>query len=444
MTSDTYDGFSVDQTEITNDITELEPAHTTNTSRELDESEAYLKDAQHQNHNVNGPQAERPETISTDPSLEEAQETPKSGGSKVLVHTPTGSATRASRKLRSASKKTSGRTKKHARASDHDHSFELSDGEERSMTRLVVELDSRKCEPMPHYDAQSPQKPSSQQKTQPSDCITVEGDSTPSQSKSRRTRSSGPVSPIAQPDGDATPSSTKKSKKKRKRPSEKDEQPSGKKRRHRSAEVTDNESVLDSQMAAPAEQVSSEPDAGNDESMVNMETTAESVLPPASSQIVSEEVKAAEGASPRSTSSLDGDREADAVNLQLWTEASQEAESMRNNWQLDEEALTNLEEDVEDTEMEEAPTELEIMVPQAVTTAEENPGEEIIPSSAPAPVPAPAQELSAMEKIMGALSGGLDELRTAALSRDEVYRIEDMFMDIKRELYNAENRGRRT
>ena len=418
MPSDTYDGVLGDQAEITSDITELEPAPATNASGELDESEANLEDVL-------------------------PQETPKPGG-EMLVETPTGSTTRASRKLRSASKKTSGKTNRHARTLDHDHSFELSDGEERSMTRLVVELDSRKCEPLPNYDAQSPEKPSSQQKKPASDCITVVGDSTPSQSKPRRTRSSGPVSPLAQSDGDATPSSNKKSKKKRKRPSEKDEEPSGKKRRHRNSEVTDIESVLDSQMPASAEQASSQPDADDHETMENVEMTAEDVLPPSSSQVPGEEVKIEGVASPQSTSSLDGEREAEAVNLQLWTEASQEAESMRNNLQFHEEASTFIKDDVEDTEMEEAPTELEIMVPQAVAIAEEETPEEAVPAPDPAPVPAPAQELSVMEKIMGALSGGLDELRTAALSRDEVYRIEDMFMDIKRELYNAENRGRRS
>ncbi|KAK2073685.1 hypothetical protein P8C59_007943 [Phyllachora maydis] len=44
--------------------------------------------------------------------------------------------------------------------------------------------------------------------------------------------------------------------------------------------------------------------------------------------------------------------------------------------------------------------------------------------------------------IMETLRSGLKELKTAALSRTEVYEIESMFMDIKRELYEAELRGR--
>lgn len=49
---------------------------------------------------------------------------------------------------------------------------------------------------------------------------------------------------------------------------------------------------------------------------------------------------------------------------------------------------------------------------------------------------------SQMEKIMAALQGGLGELRTATLSRQEVSKIEDLLYDFKRELYNAESRGR--
>ena len=50
---------------------------------------------------------------------------------------------------------------------------------------------------------------------------------------------------------------------------------------------------------------------------------------------------------------------------------------------------------------------------------------------------------SSLEKIMSTLKQGLDELRVANLSREEIYKIEDMFMDIKKELYSAESRGRK-
>lgn len=49
---------------------------------------------------------------------------------------------------------------------------------------------------------------------------------------------------------------------------------------------------------------------------------------------------------------------------------------------------------------------------------------------------------SQMEKIMAALQGGLGELRTATLSRQEVSKIEDLLYDFKRELYKAESCSR--
>ncbi|KEY65088.1 hypothetical protein S7711_08157 [Stachybotrys chartarum IBT 7711] len=44
--------------------------------------------------------------------------------------------------------------------------------------------------------------------------------------------------------------------------------------------------------------------------------------------------------------------------------------------------------------------------------------------------------------ILETLRGGLEQLRSTTLSRDEVYKIEDMLMDMKRELFEAEKRGR--
>lgn len=45
--------------------------------------------------------------------------------------------------------------------------------------------------------------------------------------------------------------------------------------------------------------------------------------------------------------------------------------------------------------------------------------------------------------IMEMLRDGLEQLRSAALGRDEVYELEDVLMDMKRELFSAEKRGRK-
>ncbi|RDA86404.1 hypothetical protein CP532_6475 [Ophiocordyceps camponoti-leonardi (nom. inval.)] len=46
------------------------------------------------------------------------------------------------------------------------------------------------------------------------------------------------------------------------------------------------------------------------------------------------------------------------------------------------------------------------------------------------------------KNIMGTLRSGLEQLRKVALDRDRVYELEDILMDMKRELYEAEKRGR--
>lgn len=71
---------------------------------------------------------------------------------------------------------------------------------------------------------------------------------------------------------------------------------------------------------------------------------------------------------------------------------------------------------------------------------EEVAGKEVEPARAVEEAVAP--EANHARKIMNLFRSGLDELRLARLSREEVYQIEDMFMDMKRELYEAERRGR--
>jgi hypothetical protein len=46
--------------------------------------------------------------------------------------------------------------------------------------------------------------------------------------------------------------------------------------------------------------------------------------------------------------------------------------------------------------------------------------------------------------ILDTLEQGLNQLRSATLSRDDVYKMEDMLMDMKRELFEAERRGRQS
>ncbi|RDA95453.1 hypothetical protein CP533_5468 [Ophiocordyceps camponoti-saundersi (nom. inval.)] len=52
------------------------------------------------------------------------------------------------------------------------------------------------------------------------------------------------------------------------------------------------------------------------------------------------------------------------------------------------------------------------------------------------------QDNDGTTSIMGTLRSGLEQLRKVALDRDSVYELEDLLMDMKRELYEAEQRGR--
>lgn len=52
-------------------------------------------------------------------------------------------------------------------------------------------------------------------------------------------------------------------------------------------------------------------------------------------------------------------------------------------------------------------------------------------------------EIGRFERLMGLLQDGLDMLRTAEFTKEETYQVEDMFMDMKHELYQAEKRGRK-
>ncbi|OAA56082.1 telomere length regulator protein (Rif1) [Cordyceps fumosorosea ARSEF 2679] len=74
--------------------------------------------------------------------------------------------------------------------------------------------------------------------------------------------------------------------------------------------------------------------------------------------------------------------------------------------------------------------EVEAALPQEVPSG--NPGEVDEPAPAEAPKPS----------FMDTLRQGLDQLRSTTLSRDEVYKMEEMLMDMKREIYEAEFRGR--
>lgn len=158
-------------------------------------------------------------------------------------------------------KRVQGRTKQQAveaKAASQpaaDYSFDASDLDERSMLRLVVELDSRKCNTLPKHGAELLKKAGLQQASPARECITV--NTVSGQTRRRSTRNKGrseETTPVitSTPVEPGSPQATNNKPQKRKRAqegSQEGSQESGsKKRKHRKSVDSDNEAVPDSQL----------------------------------------------------------------------------------------------------------------------------------------------------------------------------------------------------
>ncbi|XXH06084.1 hypothetical protein Hte_012529 [Hypoxylon texense] len=330
-----------------------------------------------------------------------------------------------------------------------DRSFELSDGEERSMARLVIELDSRKCEPLPRCDSSSPEKPRQADATA-QECITVNtGSKKRNRSKKGENSQPSQPSPVHSPspiEAETPTPSTRKSKRKRKRHAENTQEPGSgrKKRRHR--KDTDVEAVSSSQASQNTTADAAEMDAAMEDAEPDVD--ASFVMSQDSAKQEPEAVEASHrSSSPVSfdnSSIVERESDTEAVNLQIITEASQQSDAGAIAPELLDEDTSLVDKDIEMADEPEKPDdkieeEAEIAIEQSRPVEEA----ELQLESQPETAPEPEAAKSAAEMIMDALKGGLEGLRTATLTREEVNKIEDMFFDIKKELYQAESRGRR-
>ncbi|KAI0599829.1 Rap1-interacting factor 1 N terminal-domain-containing protein [Biscogniauxia sp. FL1348] len=365
---------------------------------------------------TNGPELERP----VDTNTSRVQETPKSENLD-LADIPTSPTQYTARILRSNKAKRP-EAMNGASVPPNSRSFDVSDAEERSMARIVIEIDSRKCASPDQGDTKSQEK-AQEAGSQPVETtrITTE-DSQNSQVSSIIT--SNPT------DVEDNRSSGKKSKRKRKRASEKNQDSGSKKRRSRkSSNSEDADTVPDSQMLPIASMESSQdrrPAAGeNDVPMDDKDNGVDNDIPPQPPKDSECQETGPAEQGPHETWNADEDvvmdSETEAIHLQLITEASQQSEA--------ELAAKKMTEAVSSSATSSAETEEDLM------------NEEVEESTEAAEV-SQIEEPSAFERIMGSLGDGLESLRTALLSRDEVGKIEDMFYDIKRELYEAEKRSR--
>ncbi|KAF9878644.1 hypothetical protein CkaCkLH20_04136 [Colletotrichum karsti] len=315
-------------------------------------------------------------------------------GTEVFVDAPSSPAPNV--KTRSASRNAANR------------SFEMSDGDENSMLRLVVELDRRRCDlPINDYPAVSPPKANKtprsakKEKSDVLDCITVGGDDdddeeeeeedepaelalSQPETRSRKIKSRSPAEP-ATPANNSAASSPDKSGKKRKRGASKYDT-----RRKKRRSVDNAEEVA-----------SSQPEASRRSSRLEGHSQEIQSAPP-------------DTPSRRSTGSRSDDYEAE-VQSQVVSEL-QEA-------------------DIRDSQSQDQPED-EPLAPAFQDSMD------VDTTVQPEPQPA-VEEASARDvDMLDTLGSVLAELRSAKLTRDEVHRMEDVLMDIKRELYAAEARGR--
>lgn len=317
-----------------------------------------------------------------------------------------------------------------------DASFVMSDGDERSMLRLIVELDSRSCPlPLNQHPAESPER-AAKRNGMVLDCITVatpdekSRDETPKRPrKSRSPAVASSASEITE-----SPSRDKSERKKRKRAASKPES-HRKKRRSASAAAPAAAAAAAGEDAAQVRGSQSPGTTNACSSQGDMESVEHGALSPAPTTPVTRSAKRRNmGEEKNKEKDKDTDTE-----LESQLVAEQQAASRSQSQQAEEEedvkAAIVEPEPSADVEMDSAD------LPHGQAQPAHDPVDEpiITPATAEKP-PTPATKDST--PMLESLSGVLAQLRSTALSRGEVYKMEDVLMDIKRELYEAERRGR--
>ncbi|KAI5927186.1 Rap1-interacting factor 1 N terminal-domain-containing protein [Camillea tinctor] len=348
------------------------------------------------------------------------QETPKSEniGSVDIPTSPTQYTTRILRSNRAKRPE----AKKGSSIPPNSRSFDVSDAEERSMARIVIEIDSRKFTAPVDEDAKSEDKA---QEARPQSAETSPGTTGTSQLSSA-------VAEIAA-DIEDSRSSGKKSRKKRKRASEKSQDSGSKKRRNRKSTNSEDVDVVSDSQILPIPDMESPQGrtpvvSENDVPMEDNDNSIDDGIDDGMSSqsphdLPHQETGLAEQGSQETWQTDEDvvmDSETEAIQLQLITEASQQSEA----------------------ELAAKKTTKTGSLPSASITETKGGlvNEEADGDTEAAGVP--QGEKSDFERIMGSFGKGLERLRTASLSRDEVGKIEDMFYDIKRELYEVERRSR--
>lgn len=322
---------------------------------------------------------------------------------------------------------------------NQDSSFALSEGDESSLMRFVVELESRRCNlPFDKVNSASA-SPEKMRRAPATECIEVQGDSSPEKQSTAKRPLSPPVIPSTpigagseNPESQSHSKSQGGSKRKRKRSAKIETL----RKRRRSADPRGSDQGEESQqtsqdigspMPTPSVRRSSRRNAGQKGKKLQGKDTQVSST---------EESPAPQAKSPPAKSN--------------------DATGIRDGGDTDEELMSQLV--TESFAASQSQQEAEPEVPSAViedsmeiVSAEDESSQEVADEAAKAeseeapetPEEPEASETGKSNTIMDILRGGLDQLRGAALSREDVYQLEDMLMDMKRELFEAERRGRR-
>lgn len=330
---------------------------------------------------------------------------------------------------------TAGKT---ALSQNHESSFALSEGDESSLMRFVIELESRRCQlPFDKFNSVST-SPEKKNGVSPEKCIEVQGESSSEGEQGPTTQPSPPaIVPSTPADAGSENSESQDtnltgSKRKRKRSGVFAETRS---KKRRPAVPSGQEHGEDSQSTSqetaspvPTVRRSSRRNAGQKgKDLRNREVQASPSKKSKRSSVVQAPLTTSKPTDTRD----DGDTDEELMS-QLVTESHAASQSQEPELEIPDEVIEEsaevmsvdgeLPEEVQTQDQEQdAPEE----VPERHEEEEQEPAETTKPVS-----------------IVDTLRGGLQQLRVAALSREEVYQLEDMLMDMKRELFEAERRGR--
>ncbi|KAI1012608.1 hypothetical protein LB504_008257 [Fusarium proliferatum] len=330
-----------------------------------------------------------------------------------------------------------------ANSQNQDSSFALSEGDESSLMRFVVELESRRCHlPFDKYNSVSVSPGKKKNDASPEKCIEVQGD-TSVEAEQNDTKESSPPSVVpstpvesSQEKNESQNTNQTGSKRKRKRSAVYAET---RRKKRRSADPSGPEQVEDSQStsqetASPIATVrrSSRRNAGQKgKELRNREVQ---VSPTKRSTRSSSQ---APQTTSRSTDARDDGDTDEELMSQLVTESFAASQSQEPEFQVPDEVIEDSMEVMPiDNELGEEVQEDQLQAEEEGQNEVAEPKEDDDEEEEETPVPHKTRS------IMDTLRGGLQQLQVAALSRDEVYQLEDMLMDMKRELFEAERRGR--